>query len=195
MTTFLDFIKTGRADPFRCGMTYGEACEVIEDLEGDSYVALGPYGTNAVSVVKTGPLELTFHRAGKGVEPTLISIRHGGRGAGFELDPDNAADDFRQWVDHQGVRVVGGQTHGLAPHLILESGVKVEFSPQGLVGATYSPKIAPDVKQVTLTLSKADLEKVERAAAAAGTTLAKICSEWIRERASTLNQPAETGAR
>lgn len=193
MSSFLDFLQTGRLGKIECGMP---SARFSESMGGRPE----PFGTPpGLFHWASGPVQLTFHRKPAAPDAALMTITLKPRQAQSPvlaaLDwrdevtaPPMDFDAFRAWLDENGLRTVGGNVHGRDRWLVLESGVRVEFDEAGLHTASFTPKRESDSRQITVSLSRSDLELVKREAKAQGSSVSKICAEWIREHAARLQQ-------
>jgi hypothetical protein len=192
MSSFVEFVKTGRLGKLHPGMTTSQFHEFL----GGPPERFGPPNP---WMWKSGFVQLSFNRSASDPELSIGSITLKPRDASepvhaaFGWDeggswPPSDFEGFRAWLDRNGIRTTGGNVYGKDRHLVLESGVRVEFDEEGLHTVRFTPKRETESRQITVNLSKTDLELAKREAAARGLSVSKICSEWIREHVASLGR-------
>ena len=193
MSSFLEFLKTGRLGRIKCGMSSAQFSEVMGGLPepfrptihflyqiaGFVQLAFNPRPDASDTVITTITLK---PREAEGVVHSALEWQEGA-----SLPPLDF-DEFRAWLDEKGIRTAGGNVYGKDRHLVLESGVRVEFDETGLHSMSFTPKRESDSKQISVSLGKNDLELIKREAAARGLSVSRICSDWIREHAARIQQ-------
>ena len=193
MVSFVDFLRTGHLGSLSCGMSQAQ----VRDLLGEP---------DAVSsqkhprIWKCGSLELSFYQLPDGASPFLISISLYFHTPGSR-PPDSVElidwspsyettfEEFRDFLVRSAIRVDGGVASGPHQHLVLASGVRVTFDEGRLYSVGYTLRREPELKQITISISRRDLKAIQREAASSGVSVSKLCSRWILERASSL-QPS-----
>lgn len=193
MTSFVEFLKTGRLGPVSVGMA-----------RDDVRMALGEPRDVSVNrfprIWKYGPLQLTFYKSTDESEPFLASIVLHFYSDPMEHLPEGLAltdwgergpidySEFRDYLTVHGISVVGGVTAGPRKHLVLPSAVRVSFDEDQLYSVGYDLKREPEVKQLTVKVRRKDLEAIQKWARGLGMSAPDLCSQWIRERVSTLER-------
>lgn len=193
MSSFLEFLRTGRLGNVRCGMSLAQFTEFLGHASEPFPTPRGFFHWGS------GLVNLTFFRKPDDVDAILTSIKLKPRHAdepvhtafdwrGADDEPPMDFDRFRGWLDGKGVRTAGGNVLGTERHLVLESGVRAEFDEEGLHTVSFTPKRESESRQITVNLGKSDLELIKREATARGLSVSKICSEWIREHATRIQR-------
>jgi hypothetical protein len=95
-------------------------------------------------------------------------------------------EEFRDLLGRLEIRVDGGIASGPDQYLVLESGVRATIDEGRLYSVSYMMRREPQMKQVTVSIPRADLDSIHREAAALGMSVSKLCSRWIVERVSNL---------
>jgi len=185
MVSFVDFLRTGHLGSLSCEMSQAQ----VRDLLGEP---------DAVSsqkhprIWKYGSLELSFYQPPDGASPFLVSISlyfhtPGSRPPdsveliGWSPSHETTFEEFRAFLDRSAIRIDGGVASGPHQHLVLACGVRVTFDEGRLYGVGYTLRREPEMKQVTITIPRADLEAIHHQAASLGTSVSKLCSRWIVE--------------
>jgi hypothetical protein len=145
---------------------------------------------------KYGSLELSFYRLPDGASPFLVSISIYFHTPGSKL-PDSLGlidllpshettlEAFRDFLDRSAIRVDGGVTAGPHQYLVLASGVRATFDEDGLYSVGHTMRQEPEMKQVTVTIPRADLEAIRRQAASRGISVSKALFSLDRRTCGT----------
>jgi hypothetical protein len=188
MASLIEFLKTGRFGPITCGMSLNDVRAVLGEPD-DYSIQKNPL------IYNYGPLSLSFYRSPEDPYPSLVSITLYGIEPEDELPTklslsgwvpaiDTTIQEFRQYLDAEGLSIGGGVLLGHDQHFVLESSVRVTCDGDRLHSISFSDKREPDFKQLSVRIRRDDLDLIQRWAKSRHISASALCSEWIREKVS-----------
>jgi hypothetical protein len=194
MSTFRDFLETGRLGPLRGGLSQPEVIELLGEPPARS-IQRDP------QIWKYGSLELTFRRLRRD-EPSLlvaISVLFDDRSSplppglvdqGWMPSPETTPHDLRDLIPGYDADVFNAAGEFPSMNILLKSGVRVYFEDGALHAVRKANELAqPEGKQVSVFLPPAVLALIRKEAAQRKTSIAAVCAEWLAERAKEIDAP------
>jgi hypothetical protein len=149
-----------------------------------------------------GPLSLSFHRSPDVPYPLLVSITL------YTLEPEDelpgglspsgwfptvnaTVQEFRQYLEAEGISIRGGVMSGRNQHFVLDSSVRVTFDGERLHSISFTEKREPEFKQLSVRIRRDDFDLIQSIAKGRRISASDLCSEWIKTAVSHVEELKE----
>jgi hypothetical protein len=192
MAAIDEFLKTARLGEIATGISKEDVRGLLGDPE-DVSVQKNP------EIWKYGALQLTFYKDSQESEPHLAAINLYFNNpkdpipaalslTGWLPTGETSVQDFRDHLTDADLQVDFRAPSASHDHVVLPSGVRVTFDEGRLHSVHYSAKHEREVKQLTVSIPRKDLEILRKEAASRRISMSALCSEWIKEHISNLQK-------
>jgi len=202
LNTLEDFLISGRLGQITAGITMESVRRILGEPQDEST-------SNNPKTWKYGGLQLGFYRS-KGEPEALLSfigvyfrepagpLPESLSMTGWLPNSNTGIDEFRAFLEEAGPPIYGEpisstllspDVHNLPGfQLNFPSGVRASFEDRKLHSIQFAAKRQAEVKQLTITIPKADWEMIRQQALALNVSVPSLFARWVSEQATNFHK-------